>query len=141
VTFEPAPRCGIFGRPITLRRAITNVVGNAVKYAGGARVRVAARGAEFVVEIDDDGSGIPEHEHERVFAAFYRIETSRSRDTGSTRLGLAVARSIVQAHGGNIRLASRAGGGLRVTILVPALPRPHVWCHFSQLTEAPHYKK
>lgn len=123
VTFEPAPRCEIFGRPIALRRAITNVVGNAVKYAGGACVRVAARGTEFVVEIDDDGPGIPEHEHERVFAPFYRIETSRSRETGGTGLGLAVARSIVHAHGGDIRLAGRAGGGLRVTIFLPA--RPH----------------
>jgi signal transduction histidine kinase len=125
VTFEPAPRCEILGRPSALRRAIANVVGNAVKYAGGASVRVAARGAEFVVEIDDDGPGIPEHERERVFAPFYRIETSRSRETGGTGLGLAVARSIVHAHGGDIRLADRAGGGLRVTILVPALPRPH----------------
>jgi signal transduction histidine kinase len=124
VTFEPAPRCEVLGRPIALRRAIANVVGNAVKYAGGARVRVAAGGAEFVVEIDDDGPGIPEHEHERVFAPFYRIETSRSRDTGGAGLGLAVARSIVRAHGGDIRLAGRAGAGLRVTILVPALPRP-----------------
>ena len=82
-------------------------------------------GAEFVVEIDDDGPGIPEHEHERVFAPFYRIETSRSRDTGGAGLGLAVARSIVRAHGGDIRLAGgRAGAGLRVTIFVPALPRP-----------------
>jgi signal transduction histidine kinase len=87
-------------------------------------VRVAARGVEFVVEIDDDGPGIPEPEHERVFAPFYRIETSRSRETGGTGLGLAVARSILRAHGGDIRLAGRAGGGLRVTILVPALPRP-----------------
>jgi signal transduction histidine kinase len=123
VTFEPAPRCEILGRPIALRRAITNVVGNAVKYAGGARVRVVARSTEFIIEIDDDGPGIPEHERERVFAPFYRIETSRSRVTGGTGLGLAVARSIVHAHGGDIRLAGREGGGLRVTILMPALPR------------------
>jgi signal transduction histidine kinase len=122
VTFEPAPRCEIFGRPIALRRAIANVVDNAIKYAGGARVRVAARGAEFAVEIDDDGPGIPEHEHERVFAPFYRIESSRSRETGGTGLGLAVARSILHAHGGDIRLAGREGGGLRVTIFVPAPP-------------------
>jgi signal transduction histidine kinase len=123
VTFEPAPRCEIIGRPMALRRAIANVVGNAVKYAGGAHVRVAARGAEFAVEIDDDGPGIPEHERERVFAPFYRIETSRSRETGGTGLGLAVARSIVHAHGGDIRLEGRPAGGLRVTILVPAMPR------------------
>ncbi len=122
VTFEPAPRCEVFGRPIALRRAIANVVDNAIKYAGGARVRVAARGTEFAVEIDDDGPGIPEHEHERVFAPFYRIESSRSRETGGTGLGLAVARSILHAHGGDIRLAGRAGGGLRVTIFVPAGP-------------------
>jgi signal transduction histidine kinase len=125
VTFEPAPRCEILGRSIALRRAIANVTGNAVKYAGGARVRVAALGPEFAVEIDDDGPGIPEHERERVFAPFYRIETSRSRETGGTGLGLAVARSIVRAHGGDIRLSSRDGGGLRVTILLPVLSRPH----------------
>lgn len=125
VTFEPAPRCEILGRPMALRRAIANVVGNGVKYAGGARVRVGAQDAEFVIEIDDDGPGIPEDEHERVFAPFYRVETSRSRETGGTGLGLAVARSIVHAHGGDIRLANRKGGGLRVTILVPALPPPH----------------
>jgi signal transduction histidine kinase len=122
VKFEPAPRCEIFGRPIALRRAIANVVDNAIKYAGGARVRVMALGTEFVVEIDDDGPGIPEHEHERVFAPFYRIETSRSRETGGTGLGLAVARSILHAHGGDIRLAGREGGGLRVTISVPVPP-------------------
>jgi signal transduction histidine kinase len=123
VKFESAPRCEIFGRPLALRRAIANVVDNAIKYAGGARVRVAARGTEFVVEIDDDGPGIPEHEQERVFAPFYRIETSRSRETGGTGLGLAVARSILHAHGGDIRLAAREGGGLRVTIFVPAGPQ------------------
>jgi signal transduction histidine kinase len=122
VTFEAAPRCEIFGRPIALRRAIANVIDNAIKYAGGARVRVAALGTEFVVEIDDDGPGIPEPEHERVFAPFYRIETSRSRETGGTGLGLAVARSILHAHGGDIRLAARAGGGLRVAIFVPVPP-------------------
>jgi signal transduction histidine kinase len=124
VTFEAASRCEIFGRPIALRRAIANVIDNAIKYAGGARVRVAALGTEFVVEIDDDGPGIPESEHERVFAPFYRIETSRSRETGGTGLGLAVARSILHAHGGDIRLAGREGGGLRVTIFVPAVPNP-----------------
>jgi signal transduction histidine kinase len=124
VAFEPAPRCEILAQPLALRRAIANVVGNAVKYAEGARVRVVACGTEFAIEIDDDGPGIPEHEHERVFAPFYRLETSRNRETGGAGLGLAVARSIVHAHGGDIRLTNRAGRGLRVTILVPALPRP-----------------
>jgi signal transduction histidine kinase len=101
VTFELAPRCEILGRAGALRRAVTNVVENAVKYAGAARVRLVPLPTEFAVEIDDDGPGIPEVERERVFAPFYRIESSRNRETGD----------------------NRDGGGLRVTILLPLLPR------------------
>lgn len=73
-----------------------------------------------VVTLDDDGPGIPEAEREKVFAPFYRVEGSRSRETGGTGLGLSVARTIIHAHGGTISLSDAPGGkGLRVTVTLP----------------------
>ena len=109
----------IKGRPVALKRAITNLIDNAVKYGGGARVGLADREGVVRLIIDDDGPGIPEAAFERVFAPFVRLETSRSRATGGTGLGLAVARAAALAHGGAIALANRPGGGLRVTFTLP----------------------
>ena len=72
-----------------------------------------------MIEIDDTGPGIPEPEREKVFLPFYRLESSRSRDTGGTGLGLSVARTIVRGHGGDIGLSDRDGGGLKVTVTLP----------------------
>jgi len=105
--------------PIALKRAFANLLENAQAYAGGANVVLARDSAGIVVTIDDDGPGIPEAELERVFAPFYRVEGSRNRETGGTGLGLAVARSALRAHGGDIQLANRSGGGLRVTVTLP----------------------
>ena len=71
------------------------------------------------VEIDDSGPGIPEAEFEKVFAPFYRLERSRSRDTGGVGLGLSTARSIIRGHGGDVTLANRGEGGLRATVTLP----------------------
>jgi len=109
----------IKGRPVALKRAISNLIDNAVKYGGGARVGLAEREGVVRLIIDDDGPGIPEAAFERVFAPFVRLETSRSRTTGGTGLGLAVARAAALAHGGAIALANRPGGGLRVTFTLP----------------------
>jgi signal transduction histidine kinase len=79
----------------------------------------------LIVSIDDDGPGIPAAELDRVFDPFYRLESSRSRETGGTGLGLTVARSTIRAHGGDIRLANRKGGGLSVTV---TLPMPALLC-------------
>jgi len=119
--YEGAEALVINGRPVALKRAIANLIDNAVKYGGCARVGLTDRGATVCLTIDDDGPGIPEAAFERVFAPFVRLETSRSRATGGTGLGLAVARAAALAHGGTIALANRAGGGLRVTF---TLPRP-----------------
>src|SRR5262249_49951252 len=102
--------------PIGLKRAFANLLDNAKAYAGDARVSLTAGDNAATVIIDDDGHGIPEAELERVFAPFYRVEGSRNRETGGTGLGLAVARSAFRAHGGDIKLANRPEGGLRVTI-------------------------
>ncbi len=109
-------------RPLAIKRAFSNLVENAVKYGQRARVSLAKRADELIVTIDDDGPGIPTAELDRVFDPFYRLETSRSRETGGTGLGLTVARSTIRAHGGDIRLASRHGGGLSVTVTLPMNP-------------------
>ncbi len=106
-------------QPIALKRAVANLVENAVVYGKRARVRLTETPEEFAIVIEDDGPGIPEAELERVFRPFYRLETSRNRDSGGAGLGLAIARSVVRSQGGDIALANRPEGGLRATISLP----------------------
>lgn len=106
-------------RPLALKRAVGNLLSNAVKYGGQADVAVDSDGSWIVITIDDRGPGIPEQERERVFEPFYRLETSRSRESGGSGLGLSVARSIVNAHGGRVELVNRSEGGLRATVRLP----------------------
>ena len=110
-------------RPLALKRALVNLIDNAIKYGGGAVVRLEHGADQLRIEIEDQGSSIPVEEREKVFNPFYRLEASRSRDTGGTGLGLTVARSIVRAHGGEIELLDRPGGGLRVVVRLPKLER------------------
>ncbi len=109
----------IEARPAALKRAIANLLDNAVKYGGGARLELSPLADEIHLVVDDDGPGIPEDDFERVFAPFVRLEASRSRDTGGSGLGLAVARAAIRAQGGDITLANRPEGGLRVTVSLP----------------------
>ena len=120
VTMAPAPAVVCDCRPATLKRALTNLVDNAVKYGTGARVTVERTDNAVAITIEDDGPGIPEAELSRVFEPFYRVEQSRSRDTGGVGLGLGIAFSIVQAHGGRIALANRVPHGLRARVSLPA---------------------
>lgn len=106
-------------RPVALKRAIRNLVENAVAYGTRARVTVGREGGEAVVTVDDDGPGIPEAQIERVFEPFVRLEESRSTATGGVGLGLAIARSVVRAHGGEVTLSNREGGGLRAEVRLP----------------------
>lgn len=119
VELDAEPRLPYNGQPMALKRAFTNLIENAIKY--GSRARVQLRGEEdgITVEINDDGPGIPESEREKVFAPFYRIERSRSRDTGGTGLGLALTRTIIRAHGGDVTLTNRREGGLRAEVFLP----------------------
>jgi two-component system OmpR family sensor kinase len=107
------------GDPMALRRLIANLLENAVKFGGRARARVFADGGHAVVEIDDDGPGIPPADTEKVFEPFYRREPSRSRQTGGIGLGLAVVRSIARGHGGDVALINRIGGGLTARVQLP----------------------
>lgn len=107
-------------QPNLIRRAVRNLVENAVKYGGAAQVAVrAADGDRIAIEISDNGPGIPETELANAQEAFYRIEPSRSRETGGSGLGLTLARAAAQAHGGSLELSNRAEGGLLVRILLP----------------------
>ena len=119
VTTESAAPVVIRGDPIALRRLVTNLLDNAVKFGARARARVYCEAGAAVIEVDDDGPGVPERERERVFEPFQRGEPSRSRETGGVGLGLAVVRSVARAHGGDAALANRAGGGLRASARLP----------------------
>lgn len=106
-------------RRVALKRALSNLIDNAVKYGGAAAVSLRARPDRLEIRIEDEGPGIPEAEMEKAFDPFYRIEASRNRQTGGFGLGLTVARSIARAHGGDIILENRRTGGLRVTVVLP----------------------
>jgi len=105
-------------RPDALRRALRNLIENAVRYGGEARVALAQTADGLEITIDDNGPGIPDQDLERVFQPFVRLEHSRNRETGGVGLGLSIARSIVRAHGGDVLLANRPDG-LRATIRLP----------------------
>jgi len=116
---EPGEKVVLEGDPMALRRLVANLLENAVKFGGEARARVFQRDGHAVVEIDDDGPGIPEKDAEKVFEPFYRREPSRSRQTGGIGLGLAVVRSIARGHGGDVSLINRNGGGLTARVELP----------------------
>lgn len=120
VTFAEAPRLAYSFRPMALKRAIGNLIENAVQYGERARVSLQATAAGPVITVDDDGPGIADAKIEEAFKPFVRLEASRSRATGGIGLGLAIARSIVLAHGGELVLGNRPEGGLRAEIRLPA---------------------
>ncbi|QBE67283.1 HAMP domain-containing protein [Pseudoduganella lutea] len=111
-------------RPLAIRRALTNLVDNAVRYGRCARLDVAPAqidgGRDAIrITIDDEGPGIPPARLDDVFKPFYRLDASRQPELGGAGLGLAIARSCIDAHGGKVTLSNRPTGGLRATILLP----------------------
>jgi signal transduction histidine kinase len=123
VSLDEIPRWVLVDcRPVALRRALGNLIGNAVKYGTRANVSLLIEPSKLIICIDDDGPGIPEARREDVFQPFHRLEQSRNFETGGTGLGLAVARTIIRAHGGDIHLTDCASGGLSAQL---RLPRPH----------------
>jgi signal transduction histidine kinase len=108
----------LHGKPRALKRCLANLVDNALKFGKRATIEVAD-GDALEIRISDDGPGIPDEMLERVFEPFYRLESSRSRDTGGTGLGLSIARDVAQAHGGNLTLRNRPEGGLTAELRLP----------------------
>ncbi|MEH6826071.1 MAG: ATP-binding protein [Motiliproteus sp.] len=123
---EAAPRIFFSGsertpyacRPVALKRAVRNLIENAVNYGLSAQVRIDTSGEQLLIYIEDQGPGIQPADFERVFEPFERLEESRNADTGGIGLGLSIARSIIHAHGGEIILTNRPDG-LRATIHLP----------------------
>jgi len=119
VTLSGQAGMALLGRPLDLRRCIVNLIDNAIKYGQAARVSVDRINGAARIRIRDGGPGIPKDELARVFDPFYRVETSRSRESGGTGLGLTIARNIAEQHGGSITLANHVEGGLEVTLMLP----------------------
>ena len=109
-------------RPTAIRRALRNLIDNALRYGTRAEVALVRQGGEAVITIADHGPGLPEDQLEAVFEPFVRGEASRSRATGGVGLGLAIARSIARAQGGEVTLANRPEGGLLATLRLPLRP-------------------
>ena len=101
------------------KRAVANLVNNAARFADHIAVSASKENGSLVVEVDDDGPGIPEAEREHVFRPFYRLDDARNQDAGSTGLGLAIARDIARIHGGDITLGQSRLGGLKAVLTVP----------------------
>jgi signal transduction histidine kinase len=118
VTVEGEATQPFTGKAQALKRCLTNLVANAVKFGVRARILVED-GAALVIRVRDDGPGIPTEELEKVFEPFYRVESSRNRDTGGTGLGLSIARDVAQAHGGSLVAQNLAGGGLEALLVLP----------------------
>jgi len=112
-------RCVLVCKPIAIKRAISNLVENAVKYGKQAKVELYLEHKQIKIKISDQGPGIPEQELKNVFIPFYRLEKSRNRETGGVGLGLSVAQTLIQTHCGNIQLKNISPTGLCVEVVLP----------------------
>lgn len=119
VELQGQAQMALMGRPMALRRVLVNLIDNAVKYGQYAKVTVERVAGAARIRIRDGGPGIPPDQMARVFEPFYRLEGSRSRDSGGTGLGLTIARNIAEQHGASVALANHAEGGLEVTLVLP----------------------
>jgi len=119
VRYEGPDRLPTDGRPVALRRTFANLLDNAVRYGGEAEVALRRIGEGLIVEIADRGPGIAPELREKVFEPLFRIEGSRSRETGGSGLGLAVVRTIVRAHGGDVEIRDRPDGGAVFRVSLP----------------------
>lgn len=107
------------GQAVALRRCLDNLVGNAIRYGGSAEVTLHDAVDALTIEVRDHGPGLPAEELERVMEPFYRIESSRNRQSGGAGLGLTIASDIVRRHGGRLALRNAAGGGLVAAAIFP----------------------
>jgi hypothetical protein len=120
ISYSGPERLVVRARPVALKRAMANLVTNALAYGGAARLTLSPpEGGAVRLAVEDDGPGIPASEMENVFAPFRRLEGSRNRETGGTGLGLTITRNILRAHGGDVTLRNRPGGGLTAVASLP----------------------
>ena len=109
-------------RPTALKRALRNLIDNAIRYGGSVDVKLSQVDNMGQIEFADNGPGLPQDQLDKVFEPYVRLENSRNRNTGGTGLGLAIARTIIQSHGGNVELTNRPQGGLLATVRIPLIP-------------------
>jgi signal transduction histidine kinase len=119
VVFDGGGALQVDGDPAGLRRAVTNLIDNAIKYADAARVRTFSLDGQAMISVEDDGPGLPDDELEAVFEPFARGERSRNRQTGGAGLGLSVARQAARLGGGDVTLINRPEGGLIAVLNLP----------------------
>jgi len=121
--FIVAPSAGaaavVLAPPAALNRVLGNLIGNALRHGGNARVTLEARAGEACVVIDDDGPGIPAEQLDAVRQPFYRIDAGRDGQDGGSGLGLYIAHDLAERHGGRVRLSNRPEGGLRAEFTLP----------------------
>jgi signal transduction histidine kinase len=109
----------VLGDRLALRRVVANLADNAIKYGGSAHLRSMIVDKDFLLTVDDEGAGIPPEHRQAMLEPFSRLETSRSRGTGGAGLGLAIARSLTEAHGGALSIQQAPSGGARISVRVP----------------------
>lgn len=121
ITFTPLPpeTALVIGDRLALRRIFANLIDNALKYGGAAHLALTIEADWLRLTIDDEGPGIPAEQREVLMEPFVRLETSRARKTGGAGLGLAVARTLVEAHGGELLIDEAPGGGARLIVRLP----------------------
>jgi signal transduction histidine kinase len=119
IEFTPHGQVLYLCRRVALKRAFSNLIDNAVKYGGVARVRIEERPEAVVITIEDDGPGVPEEQLEQIFAPFFRVDASRSKGAGGIGLGLTIAQGVVEGHGGDIRVENGRDRGLVVRVSLP----------------------
>jgi signal transduction histidine kinase len=117
--FREGAQARIKARPVALGRAIGNLVDNALRYGGSAAIRLETATGEARIVVEDDGPGIAAEKMEAMFEPFVRGEDSRNSETGGAGLGLSIARSIIQSHGGSVAIENKAPKGLRVIASLP----------------------
>ncbi|RXD05349.1 HAMP domain-containing histidine kinase [Sphingomonas sp. UV9] len=119
VVLHPGAALTMEGDAPSLKAVLANLVGNAVKYAGHADVRLRRDGGLAIIEVSDTGPGMAPQDLARAFEPFFRAEHSRNRDTGGSGLGLASVRAVARGHGGDATIANRPGGGLVAVVTLP----------------------
>jgi len=119
VEIEGSASAPYVGRPQALKRCLRNLIDNALKYGSSATILIEDSPEQLILRIRDRGPGIPDKDLERVFEPFYRVESSRSRETGGTGLGLSIAKSIAELHLGKLALHNVKDGGLEAVLTLP----------------------
>ncbi|MNI43432.1 Sensor protein KdpD [compost metagenome] len=124
IAFSGPQRLVYFGRPLGLKRVMTNLLDNAIKYGAQPEMKLVAEAGEVRIKVLDRGPGIAEQSLEQVFTPFFRMEGSRNKSTGGVGLGLSAARAIVLEHGGELTLRNRYKGGLQALVVLPEVHTP-----------------